>query len=301
MKKKMFSFGCSYTNYHWPTYADYIGTMFENYRNQGISGSGNKRIFNIVCSHLHKFTKNDFVVIQWSGLERNDKILPPTHNRIDTFSNRRIDDGTWFSNGSVFENNGFFSEEYRTNYFSYDEQYEMLISYCKCLKMILDNIGCKYLFIFMSNPLNPLLKKLNGEPLAIYYESELRNRMLESFYKKYNHEHFNREFIRNLNFYKKCLFHLQTEIEQNEEPNYIASDLNEHFIKDYHPKSHTHYKIALKLIKDLDIIGDHPLKEDKLMSLSKEIDNKFTYDNMAKIEYDYTTIQVESHNSIRDL
>ena len=35
---RLFTFGCSFTNYAWPTWADFLGLEFEHFENWGVSG-----------------------------------------------------------------------------------------------------------------------------------------------------------------------------------------------------------------------------------------------------------------------
>ena len=71
---RVFTFGCSMTNYHWPTWADIIGEQWEYYQNWGRPGAGNNFIFNsiIECDTRNNFTYDDLVLIMWSGVARID-------------------------------------------------------------------------------------------------------------------------------------------------------------------------------------------------------------------------------------
>jgi hypothetical protein len=72
MKYRLFAFGCSYTRYRYPTWADYLGVEFEEYYNYGRSGSSNTYIMNkFVEAMLHfNFSKTDMVVIMLTGFGR---------------------------------------------------------------------------------------------------------------------------------------------------------------------------------------------------------------------------------------
>ena len=74
---RFFAFGCSYTNYLWPTYADYLAATFDESYNYAKCGGGNQFIFN---TFVHAITKHDIkegdtVIIQWSSLCRFDRIV----------------------------------------------------------------------------------------------------------------------------------------------------------------------------------------------------------------------------------
>ena len=74
MQSRLFTFGCSITQYDWPTWADIAGSKFKTFENWGDKGAGNQFIFNSVieCDLKNKFTPNDNVVIMWSAPTRHD-------------------------------------------------------------------------------------------------------------------------------------------------------------------------------------------------------------------------------------
>lgn len=75
--KRLFTFGCSFTKYIWPTWADIIGQDIEFYENWGRQGAGNHYIFNSImeCDQRYNFDKNDLILIMWSNTEREDRYL----------------------------------------------------------------------------------------------------------------------------------------------------------------------------------------------------------------------------------
>jgi hypothetical protein len=74
---RLFTFGCSSTNYIWTTWADILGKEFAYYENWGLIGAGNQYMFNslIECHHRNKFHAGDNVIIQWSNVSREDRYL----------------------------------------------------------------------------------------------------------------------------------------------------------------------------------------------------------------------------------
>lgn len=73
MKQRLFVFGCSYTGYSYPTWADYVGVNFEKYYNYGIGGASNTYMMNkfIEANEKHKFNSTtDTVIIMVSGFGR---------------------------------------------------------------------------------------------------------------------------------------------------------------------------------------------------------------------------------------
>jgi len=72
---RLFTFGCSFTHWSWPTWADILGREFEQYENWGQRGAGNVFIFHslIECYKKKVLGKGDKVVIMWSSYFREDR------------------------------------------------------------------------------------------------------------------------------------------------------------------------------------------------------------------------------------
>jgi hypothetical protein len=62
---RLFTFGCSFTQYIWPTWADILAREFEYYENWGSSGAGNQYIFHslVECYQRNLLNSND--TISW--------------------------------------------------------------------------------------------------------------------------------------------------------------------------------------------------------------------------------------------
>jgi len=82
MSKRLFVFGCSFTRYMWPTWADIIGKEFEYYENWGGEGGGNQYIFSslIECHARNNFTQNDEIIVMWSSITREDRYIKDLWN-----------------------------------------------------------------------------------------------------------------------------------------------------------------------------------------------------------------------------
>src|SRR6056300_580689 len=77
--KRFFAFGCSFTDYAWPTWADFVATDIGpnvEYYNLGRSGAGNQYIANTIAQADAKFefTKDDLVMVCWTNVHREDRI-----------------------------------------------------------------------------------------------------------------------------------------------------------------------------------------------------------------------------------
>lgn len=104
--KRFFSFGCSFTNYLWPTWADITAhqLQIESY-NYGQAGMGNVGILHrILEADLeHSFNDNDLIIVMWSHWSREDRFL----------------NGQWQSYGNVF-NNPLYDDLFLKKYWDWD-------------------------------------------------------------------------------------------------------------------------------------------------------------------------------------
>jgi len=79
--KRVFTFGCSFTSFSWPTWAD---ILVEDFRNRGLEGhnfgrcgAGNQFIFIklMEANAKFKFNEDDLVLICWSTMQREDRYV----------------------------------------------------------------------------------------------------------------------------------------------------------------------------------------------------------------------------------
>jgi hypothetical protein len=131
MNDRLFSFGCSFTRYHWPTYADILAQGYKEFFNWGQSGAGNFFIFNslVECHKRHEIKSTDTVCVMWSSIAREDRYVK----------------GNWLLSGSMYS-----QDIYDTNFiekFSDPTGYLLRdLSLISATKSMLDQIGCKYYF-----------------------------------------------------------------------------------------------------------------------------------------------------------
>lgn len=101
--KRFFAFGCSFTNFFWPTWANIIGKELEHaeYHNFGGSGLGNLAITAKVgeANYRLNFCETDLVMILWSTFVREDRWL----------------NGRWFGAGNVYSN-GMYDKNFTDKY-----------------------------------------------------------------------------------------------------------------------------------------------------------------------------------------
>ena len=77
--KRLFTFGCSFTGYMWPTWADMLHKEMPDaeFYNLGKSGAGQLFILSMLveANERYKFDKDDLIVIQWSTFFREDRYV----------------------------------------------------------------------------------------------------------------------------------------------------------------------------------------------------------------------------------
>lgn len=102
--KRVFTFGCSFTKYMYPTWADIISVELPNteYYNFGKIGSGNLLISNRIAQANAKFKFNEFdlVLIMFSTACREDRYIS----------------GKWVSPGNVYVQRGWYDKNFVKNY-----------------------------------------------------------------------------------------------------------------------------------------------------------------------------------------
>ena len=89
--RRLFTFGCSFTNYMWPTWANIVASELAiPFWNYGEGGAGKQYIFNMImqADALHKFTEDDAIMICWSSVTREDRCI----------------NGEWQLYGNIFNN-----------------------------------------------------------------------------------------------------------------------------------------------------------------------------------------------------
>lgn len=128
--KRFFAFGCSFTNYKWPTWADIIGKDIEVYMNWGKQGAGNYFIFNSVmeADARYNFTKDDLVIIFWSIKEREDRYV-----------------GNEWVHVSPYNVESLYSKEWASKYYFDNRNYLIRdLSLIKATQTILSNKQCDW-------------------------------------------------------------------------------------------------------------------------------------------------------------
>jgi hypothetical protein len=132
--KRLYTFGCSFTHYDWPTWADILSREFDYYENWGLVGGGNEFILNslVECLVKNKLTKNDQVIIMWSNITREDRYV----------------NDRWLLTGNIFTQTEY-SEEFVKKYA--DEKGYLLrdLSFIHAASKMLEQYHIPYIFTSM--------------------------------------------------------------------------------------------------------------------------------------------------------
>jgi len=93
--KRFFTFGCSFTSYDWPTWADVLASEMPNaeFYNFGHCGGGNSMISNriVEADTRYKFTDTDLIIPMWTTFCREDRYI----------------NGNWMAIGNMFTQSEF--------------------------------------------------------------------------------------------------------------------------------------------------------------------------------------------------
>ena len=169
---RFFTFGCSYTGYQYPTWADLLicQAKEDNIKglNAGWSGAGNQYIASRIWEANAKFhfTKDDTIVIMWSNFFRED---------------RYITDYGWNLVGNVFNNK--LDVPFQLNNFIYTNEYQYkdinhyLARDCMIITSTIEGLygtGAKVISTSISNPyVDKTLQELDTNGFLSLYKSWL--------------------------------------------------------------------------------------------------------------------------------
>lgn len=130
---KLLTFGCSYTNYYWPTWSDMLGYQFDDYQNWAISGLGNNAIMQrlneaVTSTNLEK---DDIVVVQFTDF-----------NRLDLHSIGILPFGNWRAGGNIWMKS--VEEPWIKQTWNEDSYMYMNHNYISMAITLLNSLPCKW-------------------------------------------------------------------------------------------------------------------------------------------------------------
>lgn len=185
---RLFTFGCSFTKYNWPTWADLLG-LHCNVFNWGHPGVGNRAILErlVEAYTYQQISQDDVVIIQWSHINRHDYARPDI---------KENDSKMWKTKGNIFSpiNQDIFDKKWINKFWSHEAYFVHTLHSIILAQQLLKSIGCMW---FMTSIVDLEEIKLdnstkeNEKPLEVKNFWELDNSLYE--YKEtiwnQNHQH----------------------------------------------------------------------------------------------------------------
>lgn len=207
-KNRLFTFGCSHTQYKWPTWADIIGLSFDEYYNFGRPGTGIfYMLYQFTFANEHfNFNEDDTLIFMLSNEARLDIVK----------------EDSWLSEGFVFNSMDVFGKQF-FNHYSLFHAVESSYIYVYFLKEVLDKIGCKYELIYAF------------PPIFENNEEDTNKNLLNVWNKKYN-------------LTNKNIISLSEYSEEVKDHSYILLNEKNKKIQDGHFKISTHLNYVKKYL-----------------------------------------------------
>jgi hypothetical protein len=156
---RLFTFGCSFTNWNWPTWADLLAEGYDYYENWGFAGLGNRAIAERVAEAFvtNNFNENDTVIIQWSS-----------HLRNDYAKTRSVDvtGGMWQTKGSVVSptNQHLYNEAWFRNFWDEKAYYLHTLNNIVLVQQLLKSCKCKWYMTSITDLQNITLSSESTDP-----------------------------------------------------------------------------------------------------------------------------------------
>lgn len=137
---RVFTFGCSFTAFRWPTWADFLIHHFESNGLKGVNwgkhASSNQYSFIkfMEMNAKFKFNKDDLIIFCWTSICRED---------------RYISGRGWETTGNVLTQN-VYPKEFNEKWVDPNHYYYRDCAMISAVKTILESIGCNYHFFSMN-------------------------------------------------------------------------------------------------------------------------------------------------------
>ena len=169
--KRLFTFGCSFTGFRYPTWAEILAYDLGNveFYNYGRRGAGNQYIFNMImqADQVFKFDNDDLVIVEWTNFAREDR-----------YCNNR-----WYTPGNIYTQSTY-DAEFVKKWADYRGYMLRDMASIKAVSDILRNKKLQYHFLSMSSVRldNQWCDDELNEPDISGLYSEYLTEILPSFY-----------------------------------------------------------------------------------------------------------------------
>jgi hypothetical protein len=155
--KRLFTFGCSFTNYRYPTWAHILSKSMPNaeFHNLGRGSGGNLFIANRIteANKKFKFNEDDLVVVMWSTLCREDRYV----------------NDNWLLAGNIFTQ-GYYPENFVKDFCDPVGYLIRDLSLVELSKTYLDSLPCDN-YMMLGVPFDH----------QVYVETETTNEILNTY------------------------------------------------------------------------------------------------------------------------
>lgn len=228
--KRFFAFGCSFTNFHWPSWANIIGQEIPEFYNYGQQASGNTLIFHrlIEANIRHQFDKDDLVMIMWTTPMREDRFIDRWY--LLRHPNKFILD----FNGNEF------SQTFFKNYVS--EQGRLLsdLTFINSASHMLEKMKCDFYFLSM----------VPFDITGIKLKKSLLSDMRDTFFWDTEDKVITEFFKDTLSLIKPDIYTLTLNSQWKKS---CRAKWNSVIWDDYHPDPKTHLKYLYDLFPELNL------------------------------------------------
>ena len=231
MKDKLLVAGCSYTQYNYPTWADWLGEHFNEYTNLGWSGMGARHSYIKIVDYFKYSDINpeDYVVIvQWSSLLRNDT--------------RKMECNTWVGGGQI-DNNPYYSDEYLEKHFNPFDKLNDIVHYVDHLILLSEKLGFKLLMTYM---FEPWIQDFLGEPVN---SRDIVKKNIKSVIRS--------KYLITLKQLSKSKYWLDPSIERysldNPPRHMVKTTIDGKPYREHHPTPYQHFLYSRFIAKELNI------------------------------------------------
>lgn len=257
--RRLFVFGCSYTAYCWPSWADFLSCEFDVYENWGLAGIGNRAIAERVaeCHTKHNFTKDDTIIVQWSTHIRNDFF------HQEGLLTKRVPG--WKTAGSVFNylNAEIYDKEWLQTFFDEEAFFMHTLNHILMTQMFLENTGANWYMTSIGDVRN-LGTDIDIDP--VYGEQSIFTKIMDRFAHQ-KEKYFGYRVTPSLKVYDKPIWEDRADrwlepigswvINNHKDRFYDFTGENGEAFTDYHPKPARHRDWTINfLIPKLGINAD---------------------------------------------
>jgi len=257
--KRLFVFGCSYTAYCWPSWADFLSCEYDVYENWAIAGTGNRAIAERVaeCHTKHNFTKDDTIIVQWSTHIRNDFF------HQEGLLTKRV--AGWKTSGSVFNylNAEIYDKKWLQTFFDEEAFFMHTLNHILMTQMFLENTGANWYMTSIGDVRN-LGTDIDIDP--VYGEQSIFTKIMERFSNQ-KEKYFGYKVTPSLKVYNKPIWEDRADRWLEPIGSWIINNCTDQFydftgengetFTDYHPKPARHRDWVINfLIPKLSITAD---------------------------------------------